>query len=455
MCVPNTLGMVSVDTFIEITGCSNVDEARQFLEASNGNLEVAISLFYDNGGLAPINPSPEASGSRPLPTPIAPPHQSSRPLRKALVEEMLDEYTQDLVNSASMAPRVNEQPPVYRLKPFFIFSLPLHITDILMGLIYKIPVPRFLNVSQQIQRRLDLTKSGVANVFKDVQSHVLNESYNGAFDKAKGEYKNLAVCLLSEFQEIPESVLENLKKLMDRDDLYLWVGYVSSSEAFRVAQSLHVESFPSIVVISPTPKTANSNVVVMEQIYHWTPSSEPSDLYTKIPIALEDHNPKLLALKLERQNLDFDRSIRKDQDSAYQRSLEADQQRAQEKERKDKWIHRVFTNYDKYTSATFNPEGTTARVSLRLPDGRRVNLKLPETSQIRDIYDIVFAALNSEQRPAELKSDLDETYEGEYGFVLMSTVLRKPVPFSLKNISDEPAVFPSGVLMVDLDDTDL
>lgn len=50
-----------VVTFLSITGSDNPQIAQQYLEMSNGNLENAISLFMDQGGLA----GPGGSGEAP------------------------------------------------------------------------------------------------------------------------------------------------------------------------------------------------------------------------------------------------------------------------------------------------------------------------------------------------------------------------------------------------------
>lgn len=52
-----------VDTFMAITSAESSDAAKQFIEMAGGNLETAISLFFEHGGSAQLNSHPNSDAN--------------------------------------------------------------------------------------------------------------------------------------------------------------------------------------------------------------------------------------------------------------------------------------------------------------------------------------------------------------------------------------------------------
>ena len=52
-------------TFMSITGLDDPTQAQMFLDMAGGNLEMAMSIFFDGGGMAAAAPAPAAASSVP------------------------------------------------------------------------------------------------------------------------------------------------------------------------------------------------------------------------------------------------------------------------------------------------------------------------------------------------------------------------------------------------------
>lgn len=419
--------MAPLDAFLEVTGWTRPRaEAAAIVDAAGGDLALALSLYFDGAGGSPA----VAAGVEPHGPPVPPPVVPPLPLQ----EELRREHVRDLFDAAHTAPRVAARTPEYALAG--PLALPAALLNAVAGFVL-----RFAPAMPLAWMREPLESPVFATPYAE---------YNQAVDAAKRDFKHVLCVLYSDVHEYtPGAVAAELEAhgLLGRQDCVVWTGNARRSEPARVAAALRLKNLPAVVLLAPSPKSERANVVVVAKLL--SAALPCADLGPRVDAAIAEHAPKLLALSLERQALDADRGLREEQNAAYERSLAADRQREHARAVHASWLARVFATHD----ACVQAQGSV-RVSLRLPDGSRVDTRLEPDTPIRDVYDTAFAALNPGRRPDAPSPDVpaaERDAYAEYGFTLVSPLLRRPVPYSTDALRDEPAVYPSGVLMVDID----
>jgi FAS-associated factor 2 len=180
----------------------------------------------------------------------------------------------------------------------------------------------------------------------------------------------------------------------------------------------------------------------------------PVDLLTRIRRAMEQHAPELTVLRAERAERDATRNIRAEQDSAYERSLAKDRERARQK-REEEERRRVdaekaalaaqeaqraakeLAQWKTWRASRMRPEPPAedrgaCRVSLRMPDGERVVRRFEGEADVEEIYAFVecYAELrNGEQANKDVTRP--EGFVHRYRFHLVS-----PMPRVVYEVND-------------------
>jgi len=481
---------MSLDAFIEVAQWTGPrDGAQAYLDAANGNVEMALALYFEGGAdqgvpAAPA-PPPEASPPRGNGADNAP--------ARSLVEELDAEYKRDLVTAA--APRVPSL-VVYKLRLPLLSTL-FGLLDNLLGFATSLPgISHLIGLASSLFGRAPTGEDPLYERFvapslarlgarAPPANRVVRRSYNDALELVKTELKFLLVIVFSEVHETPPADFLDavLGELAPRDDIVVWVGSALSGEGLGVAEAFGADQLPLASLVGASPKTANSGVIVMERLVQLTGCASAAsaraaavhEFGARCARAIADHEPKLLALRLDRQQFSADRAIREEQDSAYERSLQADRQKAAEKREKEAqeqeqeqarataeheraagraaWLAGVASRAQAAVEVGAAP---SARVSIRLPSGERLNVRIAGDAPVVAVYDIVYAHLHRSEPPFTPSSESGEQAEPDsvdpsaYGFSLTSTVVRRPLGFDGK-VRDTDALWPNGVLMVELD----
>jgi FAS-associated factor 2 len=303
--------------------------------------------------------------------------------------------------------------------------------------------------------------------------------YTQALDKAKDELKYLIVVLQSEEHDLTAPFVKDVLlgpqvvELLKRDDVILWAGNVSESEAYLVASGLDVTKFPFACLIAPAPKTPTSTTVVMSVLAKAQGTLSADEFVTTIEEKMEAHQPKLLALVLDRQERQASQRLREEQDAAYERSLAADRaraaaareaqvaadaaRRAEEaatRAREDLAAKRE--SWRLWRSTKLPPEPPTgdaaARIGIRLQDGRRVIRRFGADATLEDIYAFVECNDLIGSEAAGGDSVKPDGYKHVYNFSLVSPMPRRVLPVATTAVSDEKAVWPNGSLVVEEND---
>lgn len=383
-----------------------------------------------------------------------------------------------VARSADLARRVDTQPedqPAYR-PPFLLallftpFNLVYRIllsSFRLFGILFPF-LPRLFNASaypalQGVRRnttgRRSLGPQDTAARFirefeEEYGSHsipFLENGYNMALEKAHRELKFLLVILISpEHDDTNSWVRETLMSseivefLNDpQNNLLVWGGNVRDSEAYQVANSLRTTKFPFAAVVVHTPNVSSSAMSVVGRIAGTT---APSEFLSRLRTSITSNQEPLERIRSTRAEQQASRSLREQQDSAYERSLAIDRERARQRreaeaarQREDqeaadrqaaeekKQQNLAQWKLWRAQSLAAEPENDVkdaVRISVRLPSGERIMRRFTPEADIEELYATVecYEVLQDEARPTNVSKP--EGFDHKYGFRLVSPMPR-------------------------------
>lgn len=276
--------------------------------------------------------------------------------------------------------------------------------------------------------------------------------YASAFDLAKKDLKFLLVVLVSPEHDLTSSFLRDTLLSPDvvaflRDpsnNILLWAGSVSDSEAYAVSSALNCTKFPFSGLIVHTPSVSSSAMGIAARIAGPTP---PSQYLAKLKAAMATHTEALNRVRAQRAEQNATRNIREQQDSAYERSLATDRERkrkqkeaaeaaaaaekaAREAEEAAERYAANLAQWRKWRASSLPAEPDASeqdvvRVSIRLPSAERVVRKFRADAAIEDLYAFVecYDVLQSAESAEGAQEP--EDFEHEYAFQLVSPMPRE------------------------------
>lgn len=289
----------------------------------------------------------------------------------------------------------------------------------------------------------------------------VESGFNLALDNAKRDFKFLFVVLISPSHDDTSSwIRETLLSpqvtsflTSHRDELILWGGNVQDAEAYQVADTVQCTKFPFAGLIC---RTADSTPPEMTTVMRAAGPITANELVAKLGAAITAQRSQLTAARLESQQAQASRNLRQEQDSAYERSLAADRERARlrreeaeaqarmekealEKEEREKRNAEARQQWRRWRVQSFPPEPDktatdTIRVSIRLPDGERVIRGFPAGADLEEVYafvdcyDLLKATTTTETGMEVSEKEVlepPEEYDHVYGFRLVSPMPRK------------------------------
>jgi FAS-associated factor 2 len=313
----------------------------------------------------------------------------------------------------------------------------------------------------------------------------VEDGYAQALDAAKKDLKFLLVLLVSPEHDdtaayVRDTLLSpdvvNLLKNSD-NNIILWAGSVQDSEAYQVADGLKCSKFPFAALICHTPAAGSTAMSIVARL---TGPMAPVTFLSKIQQAVDQHSPGLTRTRRTRQEQQASRNIREQQNSAYERSLAQDRERARLKreaedrrrreeeetrraaEEKEDYV-RNLEKWRRWRAASIGPEPgadvkDAVRMSLRMPDGARVLRKFAPLAPLEELYAFVecYDALNADGDTNEKAEAPPSTFRHEYKFQLVSPMPREVYALAAGGTIRE-RIGRSGNLIVertDLDDSD-
>lgn len=279
-----------------------------------------------------------------------------------------------------------------------------------------------------------------------------DNGYAQAFDLAKKNLQFLLVILVSpEHDETASFIRETLlsQEVVDfvrdpNNNIILWAGNVHDSEAYQVSTSLNCTKFPFAGLIVHTPQVSSTAMGIAARIAGPTPTAQ---FLAKLRQAITTHSEPLARVRATRAEQQATRSIREQQNSAYERSLAIDRERARKKkeeaERKAREEKEVLARQAaaelhaanlaqwrkwRASSIAAEPPATdkdVVRISLRMPNAERIVRRFANDAHIEELYAFVecYEILQS-------GASLDGTHEPrdfthEYDFQLVSPMPRE------------------------------
>lgn len=432
--------------------------------------QIAIAKFFDGEGPDPVA---EALAAQNVPPPQA---RRQENLQQSLLQAP---SSRSSLERPDAAPRIVPQPENQVLPrpslilailytPFRLFyklfSLPLGF------LAYLFPFfPRLLRpdtTSGTVRRRVN-TSGRKALTPDDSELRVqrefteeygenelpwVNKGYAACLDQAKRDHGFILVVLLSpehdETSTFCTEVLMNAEVTTFLRDpanrITLWVGDVRDSEAYQVSTALKCNKFPFTALICQTPEVSSTAMSVVARVIG------PMDPRTYLNELRPKHTQRLETLETTRQAQVFqnaERNLRQEQDSAYERSLAQDRERARVRKEAEAAAAaaekaKVQAELDaadfaakkeqwrRWRASEIKPEPITndkdvVRIALKMPEAARIMRRFRASDTMVDLYDFVECyEYLTESSSSEKAPEKPGNYEHEYQFQLVSTLPR-------------------------------
>ncbi|KAF9390242.1 hypothetical protein CPC16_005197 [Podila verticillata] len=309
--------------------------------------------------------------------------------------------------------------------------------------------------------------------------------YSAALNKAKNDLKFLVVYLHSDEHDATDKFCKEtladseLLSYLVVNEMIVWGGNVKETEGFQVATTLQTVKYPFLGVIALSQPTAGSSATKMVLIDRIEGSSTAEQIIERLTQQVNRQSAALDRLRSERRERDMTREIRQQQDDAYQQSLRADREKArqqreaqeaadklkQEQERleaekeaalnrRERHLKYLYENLPEEPAAS---ESGCARLSFKLWNGERVIRRFRGTEPVEHVYvfiETIEFRENGSKAELHLEAEEHVGYKHEYDFVLISPFPRTKIVNREALIKDEPALWPSASLVVELVEED-
>lgn len=281
--------------------------------------------------------------------------------------------------------------------------------------------------------------------------------YAQALDLAKQNLKFLLVMLISpEHDDTPSFIRETILSREVQtffnnpdNDIVLWIGDVRDSEAYQVSTALRCSKFPFTALVAHTPQQGSTSMSVLTRLTGPMPAAQ---YITKLQTAIISHQDQLRTVRETRNAQNFERTLRQEQDSAYERSLAQDRERArlrreaeaaaaEQARREEAEAELAVLHAEKkkqwrqWRAQRITPEPSpdakdVVRIALKMPEAARITRRFPAGAAIEelyafvDCYDFVVGDGSGSAAEGEGASSKPDDYEHEFDFRLVSTLPR-------------------------------
>ena len=276
-----------------------------------------------------------------------------------------------------------------------------------------------------------------------------------AHDQAKKDLKYLLVILMSPEHDDTESFVK--ETLLDppvvsfikdpSNNILVWGGNVLDSEAYQVSTEYNCTKFPFSALVCLTPKEGGTRMGIIKRLAGPMPAAT---YLSELQGAIEKYGSDLEGVRAERVAQEVSRNLRTEQDSAYERSLAIDRERARQKkeaaaaaaaaeqraaeeeaaavaleEKRQQWRRWRWTTILPEPPAS---EKSVVRVALKMPEesgAGRIVRRFPQDAPMEELYAFVecYDVEESEGSVKDMAKPAD--YEHEYRFRIASTIPRE------------------------------
>lgn len=460
---------IALQQFTSVTD-QELQTALPLLQKCQWNAQIAITRFFD-GDADTIDPVAEAAR--------APPPQNSRRTETLMDSIPLSTFPTHRPG-VQPAPRVVPAPEgqMVQSAPFLFsiifqaFNAGYNIFGRIFGTIgYFMPIiprllhrllPRQTSRSRNAERRALNPRDTASRFIVECSEQYgmsaeavpfFENGYAQAFDLAKRDLKYLLVVLLSpEHDDTAPFVRETLLApevvsffQQHKDDMIIWGGSVQDSEAYQVANSFNATKLPFAGLIAHNTASPTS----MGFAARIGGPEPPAGFISKIQEGIQKRGEELDRLRRQRQEQQATRSMRDEQNSAYERSLAQDRERARQKreaeaarekaerearEKADAAAQKAqnVLAWRKWRSQTIAEEPSAdskdvVRISIRMLSGDRVVRRFTPEAQLEELYAYVdcFDDLQEDEGISEKGHQAPKGYHHEFEFQLVSPMPRE------------------------------
>ncbi|SZF04718.1 unnamed protein product [Blumeria hordei] len=486
---------LALQTYSSVTD-QDIETAIPLLRRSQWNVEIAIAKFFDGETLDPTVEAISSQGPS-----IDRPRRLENLQETALLNSVLPSVRQPRPDPA---PRIVPQLDVDEIrKPPFILAIFLapfnllykSVLSSLSILAYLSPLTRFVRLrnsasyQQSLGRRPLKPRDSAARLKREFEEEYgpnrlpfYEGGYAQALDLAKAELKFLVIVLFSpEHDETTKFVRDTLLDahiqayLSDESsNIILWAGDVRDTEAYQVSAAVKCSEFPYTAVVAHTPVISTTSMSVITALSG--PMSAVNYL-SKLRSCILKHEEQLVATRASRLAQKFERTLRQEQDSAYERSLARDKERARlkrqveeeaaESERQRKFdeaakalLAEKRIQWRKWRATTIKPEPGLdekgiVRIGFRMPEkygAARITRRFRSEDSIEELYAFIECFEFIQEGNTEDVSK-PEQYDHQFEFQLVQSLPR--VVYSVTDGSTVgEKVGKSGNIIVELFNTD-
>ncbi|KAI2619679.1 hypothetical protein GGR54DRAFT_603153 [Hypoxylon sp. NC1633] len=479
----------ALEQYTQVTA-QDIKDAVPLLERSQWNVQIAISKFFDGEGPDPVAEAIAA--------------QEHIPQQAARHENLQESFIVDPRPLGRMpragpdlAPRIVPQPQTTHRPPFLlaIVFAPFNfgyraISTLFRSIMYIfafLPAsirPRTITTSMTsgwrgtMGRRMLMPRDTAARFKREFdEEYGTNDLpfYEGGFaqalDLAKNDLKFLLIVLMSPEHDDTESFTretllspEIVAYINDpSNDIMLWGGNVLDSEAYQVATEYNCTKYPFSCLVCLTPKEGSTRMSIVKRLV----GPQPASTYlSELQTAINKYAPDLAGVRAERTAQEVARSLRTEQDSAYERSLARDRERARQRKEAEAAAAlaekraleeaeaaekraRQRQQWRRWRATTISPEpdASTApkdvvRLALKMPDGEdgaaspgRIVRRFAGTTTIEELYAFVEChdlltkkhdddEDEDEEEETEKPAEKPEGYKHEYRFRIAAPMPR-------------------------------
>ena len=295
-------------------------------------------------------------------------------------------------------------------------------------------------------------KQYLAEMIKATELPFVEGGYAQAYDAAKRESKVLIVIILSQDHDENLTFLRNVLASSETvsclnaksEDIVLWGGLIQQREAYEVSTALRSTQLPFTAII--TPKMSSGSSPVMVVVSRISGATTSRNYVRSLQSVLDEQRRDLISLRKDRATKQATTNLRDEQNSAYERSLAADQEKrrirreaeaareeaeAQSSRREKQALRKQEESkrWRQWRAKSIFPEpGQSApacRVSIRLADGTRVIRRFRPDCSMEELY--AYVDCLDEVQHDQVKDHQDEeaaTLRHEYSFRLVSPMPR-------------------------------
>ncbi|KAH6855292.1 hypothetical protein B0I37DRAFT_53130 [Chaetomium sp. MPI-CAGE-AT-0009] len=470
----STTQQEALQQYTDVTS-QDIKDAIPLLERSQWNVQIAIAKFFDGEGPDPLAEAQAAHDNIPR---AAARHET---LHESLLDAGIRRPGPARRPQTEPAPRVVPPPSVLYRTPFLVAILfaPFRFgykvfVGVFRSLFYFLSFlpqsirPRLVASSiskglrQTSGRRVTLPKETAQRFRRDFEeeygAHGLPFYEGGhaqALDAAKRDLKFLLTVLISPEHDDTETFIrstllspEVVNFINDpANNIIVWGGNVLDSEAYQVAREYNCTKYPFSCVVCLTPKEGSTRMGIVKRLAG--PLSSESYI-AGIQSAITKHGPDLNGVRSERAAQEMARNLRSQQDSAYERSLAADRERArqkreaaaaaadaekraQEEAEAAERLQEQRRRWKEWRATTIAPEPDAAakdavRLALNMPPSSgagRVIRRFANTTTLDELYAFVECYELLQDEPRDKGIEKPEGYEHKYGFQIASVLPRE------------------------------